>query len=85
MFCFALLLLLAVAGRIVAHDNVRHVPRRVIEKCLLQKSTLVVGLLQPKDVSYLEHRIGFASSAGAFVLAMQRIEQEQLVPGREFK
>ena len=39
----------------------------------------------PEGVPHLEHLIGYASSAGSLVLAMERIEREQLLPDVQFQ
>ena len=44
-----------------------------------------IGLMLPEGVPYLENRIGYGSSAGALVLAMKRIEREQLLPDVQFQ
>ena len=44
-----------------------------------------VGLMFPKDIPLLEDKIGFASSAGAIPIALDRIQREGLLPGAQWR
>lgn len=56
----------------------------VLDKISVQK-TITLGLLFTKDVRNLEYTVGYENSAGAILVAEDRIRQDHLLDDYDFK